>query len=121
MRATTLVEVLIVLAIMALISGGVAMVVIPEWRRAEITQSQNDLKVISATLDAYHRDHTDCPTVEDLKNGKHMKGNIVDPWSHPYQILTVGAECSVYSLGPDGKANTDDDLCEPANTCGGQK
>ena len=120
-RGTTLVEVLIVLAILALIAGGVAVVAIPQYQRAKVDSAKGDLKAISGIIDIYRRDHSECPKIEDLKNEKLFKQSGNDPWNHPYQILTVGADCSVYSMGPDGKQGTDDDLCEPAGTCASAK
>jgi general secretion pathway protein G len=120
-RGTTLVEVLIVLAILALIAGGVAIVAIPQWQKAQVDSAKNDLKNLSSIIDIYRRDHPECPKIEDLKNEHLFKQSGNDPWNHPYQILTVGGDCSVYSLGRDGKQGTEDDLCEPAGTCGGAK
>ena len=83
--------------------------------------AKNDLKAISGIIEIYRRDHDGCPSIDELKQQKLFKQSGNDPWSHPYLVLAVGTECAVYSLGPDGKPGTDDDLCEPAGSCGAIK
>ncbi len=45
-RGVTLIEILIVLAIIGLIAGGALVAVFPKWAKARISAAQNSMKVI---------------------------------------------------------------------------
>jgi general secretion pathway protein G len=55
------------------------------------------------------------PAAEPTWKGPYIKGGLpVDPWKHPYQYRNPGthnpATVDVFSMGPDGKAGTADDI-----------
>ena len=115
-RGVTLIEILIVLAIVGLIAGGVAVVAIPKYAKAQKDQSKNDIMAIHPIAEKYRVDHTGtCPTVEQLRAEKELSATskITDPWDTPYQIRCADDETYVLSFGPDKKENTADDIRVP--------
>ncbi len=115
-RGVTLVEVLIVVAILALIAGGVAIYALPKFQEAQKKTAQTDAKTLQNIVEQWKADHPDrsseCPTTETLKADKSLKSdqNVNDPWNHPYKILCTSGEVSIGSDGPDGKPGSEDDI-----------
>jgi general secretion pathway protein G len=113
-RGVTLVEVLIVLAIMALISGSAVFLVFPELAKAKINTTVLSAQTIKKSVELYKNiDGADgCPTVDDLVNARKLeKGKTMDPWGSPYRIdCKENDEIRVTSLGKDKKEGTPDDV-----------
>lgn len=115
-RGVTLIEILIVLAIVGLIAGGVAVVAIPKYAEAQKKQAKNDVIAIHPIAEKYRVDHGgNCVTVEQLRAEKELSASskITDPWETPYQIRCADDETYVLSFGPDKKENTADDIRIP--------
>ncbi len=103
-RGVTLIEILIVLAIVGLIAGGVAVVAIPKYAEAQKKQAKNDIIAIHPIAEKYRVDHPgQCPTVEQLRAEKELSASskITDPWETPYQIRCADDDTYVLSYGPD--------------------
>ena len=119
-RGVTLIEILIVLAIVGLIAGGVAVVAVPKYQEAQKKQAQTDARTIHPAAEKYRVDHPGegCPTVELLrdKNELSKASKITDPWESPYKIICGDEDVAVLSLGPDKKEGTADDIRIPDNT-----
>ncbi|HSO32759.1 MAG TPA: type II secretion system protein [Labilithrix sp.] len=119
-RGVTLIEILIVLAIVGLIAGGVAVVAVPKYQEAQKKQAQIDARTIHPAAEKYRVDHTGegCPTVELLrdKNELSKSSKITDPWESPYKIICGDEDVTVLSLGPDKKEGTADDIRIPDTT-----
>jgi general secretion pathway protein G len=114
----SLVEMLVVLAIIALITTLVAPQILGYLGSARADAAQAQIRNISSALELYYIDNGAYPTNEDglpslaaapasatRWNGPYMKGmdKIADPWGNPYVYSTNGAEFIVRSLGRDGK------------------
>ena len=116
-RGVTLIEILIVLAIVGLIAGGVAVVAVPKYQEAQKKQAQIDARTIHPAAEKYRVDHPGegCPTVELLrdKNELSKASKITDPWESPYKIICGDEDVAVLSLGPDKKEGTADDIRIP--------
>jgi general secretion pathway protein G len=115
-RGVTLIEILIVLAIVGLIAGGVAVVAIPKYAEAQKKQAKNDVIAIHPIAEKYRVDHPgNCVTVEQLRAEKELNASskITDPWETPYQIRCAEDETYVLSFGPDKKEGTADDIKIP--------
>ncbi|MGC4064969.1 MAG: hypothetical protein QM784_10065 [Polyangiaceae bacterium] len=58
---------------------------------------------------------TRCPTLQQLLDEKHLDsgGSYVDTWGHPFEMTCTDAEVYVRSRGPDGIANSKDDVVIP--------
>jgi general secretion pathway protein G len=119
-RGVTLIEILIVLAIVGLIAGGVAVVAIPKYAESQKNQAKIDARTIHPVAEKYKVDHPgpNCPTVEQLRAEKELSAasKITDPWDTPYQIRCQDEELYILSFGPDKKEGTNDDIRIPDNS-----
>jgi general secretion pathway protein G len=120
-RGMTLLEIMIVLAILALVMG---LVVGPRVMRM-FSKSKDDIAGLTVKKYAYEafgewsQAHPDkaCPDkLEDLSQYMDSK-DVKDPWGNPYKMfcgqnLPAGAKggLAVMSSGPDGKDGTEDDI-----------
>ncbi len=116
-RGVTLIEILIVLAIIGLIAGGVAVVAVPQFANAQKKQAQTDSRTIHPVAEKYRVDHPGdgCPTVELLREKRELSAaaKLTDPWDSPYKIVCGDEDVTVLSLGPDKKEGTADDIRIP--------
>ena len=122
-KGITLVELLVVLAILALISAIVVVNVLPAADKAAQDTARVDLKTIETALDQYRLDMLNYPTTEQglnaLRNapsdirrpenyrpGGYIRGGApLDPWGNPYVYRFPGERggaFDLYSLGRDG-------------------
>src|SRR5947207_15819512 len=87
-RGVTLIEILIVLAIVGLIAGGVAVVAIPKYAESQKNQAKIDSRTIHPIAEKFRVDHPggQCPTVEQMRAEKELSAasKITDPWDTPY-------------------------------------
>lgn len=113
-RGVTLVEVLIVLAIMALISGSAVFLVFPALAEAKYDTAVLSAQTVRKAAELHlNIDGADgCPTVDDLVNSRKLeKGKTNDPWGTPFKIeCKEGSEIRVSSPGKDKKEGTPDDV-----------
>lgn len=113
-RGVTLVEVLIVVAIMALIAGGVGFLILPRFRDAQKDQAlQNARRIRGVAITFVALKPGDCPTIESLIAEKQLDGsqNTKDPWGGDYTITCEGVdEIIVSSPGPDQTEGNEDDI-----------
>lgn len=112
-RGVTLVEVLIVLAIMAIIAGGAVTLVFPRLKESRVKQAVLSAGVIKTAAQSYmHLDSAgQCPSIKDLVDGKQIdKSKTDDPWGSQFKITCDGDDISVVSPGADRKEGTPDDV-----------
>jgi general secretion pathway protein G len=113
-RGVTLVEVLIVVAIMAVISGGVTLVAFPLYKESRIKIAVQGCSTVRQAAELYQNleGAADvCPTMQDLINSKKLDAKRTDdPWNTVYKIDCSEGEIHVFSAGNDRKFGTQDDL-----------
>jgi general secretion pathway protein G len=116
-RGVTLVEVLIVVAIMSLIATTVVVAVIPKFQQAQEDTALNSAREIRNAVVRWRatRGGDDCPTVPQLVADKEIDtaSKVDDPWGSPFKIACTPDEVTVSSLGRDKKEGTKDDLSVP--------
>jgi general secretion pathway protein G len=115
-RGVTLVEILIVLAIMTLISGGVVVAVIPQFNKAKIETTVNNARAIRDAVIRWKATGGEgCPTVSQLVQDKQIDtaAKADDPWGSTYKIACTEDEVVVTSPGPDKKEGSSDDIAVP--------
>lgn len=114
----TLVEILIVLAIVAILAG-IAMGAYGRYReKSRITQAVTDIGAISTAIKMYEIEERQLPPNLDAVRA----GSRLDPWGRPYQYFDLGAQkgngmarkdkklaplnsdFDLYSLGKDGQS-----------------
>jgi general secretion pathway protein G len=117
-RGMTLIEIMIVVAIIAMVAGGVAVVAIPKMREAQVQQAETGARVIRSAVSAWQlaeNEYGECPTVSQLIEDKQLDSgqNTTDPWGQDYVILCADDEVIVSSAGPDKKKDSKDDIIIP--------
>ena len=119
----TLVEVLIVVAIMALIAGGVSFLVIPRYNEAKVKTATTTARNIRQVATQYVAlNNAECPTVQTLIAERQLDsaGDTEDPWGQPYSIACSEDDITVTSPGPDKQEGTEDDIYAGSTAGGGE-
>jgi general secretion pathway protein G len=120
-RGVTLVEVLIVVAIMSLMSAAVVVAVIPKFKDAQVKTADQSAREIRNAVTRYRSRGTEtCPTVTQLVSEKEIDSasKLDDPWGSAFKIECADDEVYVLSLGPDKKEGTADDISIPKKGAG---
>ena len=116
-RGVTLVEVLIVVAIISMVAGGVAVFALPRFREAQKTSAKTGALVIRTAVQNWQAGNNEvsCPTVSQLVQERHLDpaANTNDPWGSPYQLTCSEDDVFVTSAGPDKKKGSKDDIRVP--------
>jgi general secretion pathway protein G len=126
----TLLEILVVIAILGLLIGLVAPAALRQLGSARTSVARQSIERISSVLDLYKLDVGSYPTTEEgLRalvtepsgvsnwNGPYLKGDQVplDPWNHPYTYRNPstrsGHEYDLCSAGPTGQQ--EGAICNP--------
>jgi len=123
----TLMELLVVLAILGLLAAIATPMVLRYLDSAKVSTAKTELSNLEGALDLFKYDVGRYPTTQeglaaltaapagaDNWNGPYVKKTNAaqDPWGHPYQYRAPGqhGEYDLYSLGPKGN----DDAAKPA-------
>jgi len=131
----TLLEILVVIAILGLLIGLVAPAVLRQLGGARNSIARQSIERLGAVLDIYKLDIGSYPTTEQgLQglvarpaaggnwNGPYVKGDQqpLDPWNHPYTYRSPsgrsGHDYDLCSLGPSGQPDGTDQsgqICNP--------
>ncbi|HTV20198.1 MAG TPA: type II secretion system protein [Polyangiaceae bacterium] len=113
----TLVEVLIVVAIMALLASGVTFAILPKYKEAQVSTAKTSAQVMRRAVQDWQRVNNEvtCPSVSQLIEGKHIDSGAEpdDPWGMPWNLVCTDDEVFVQSNGPDKKQGTADDISVP--------
>jgi general secretion pathway protein G len=116
-RGMTLVEIMVVMAIIAIIGTAVAFGVIPALAGAQEDAAKTAIGNISKALDMYYMRNTELPqSLEALVEAGTLKAEqLQDPWKKPYQYSVVGTRnYKLCSGGEDGAIGGNDDVCNDA-------
>jgi general secretion pathway protein G len=115
----SLVEMLVALAILALIAGIAGPKAISFLSRSKTKTAELQIQELGTALELYYLDTgrypseadglqalVTAPSSENLWNGPYLEnaGSLVDPWERPYLYRSPGTngEYDIYSLGRDG-------------------
>ena len=130
-RGFTLLEILVVIAILGLLIGLVAPAALRQLGGARVSVAKQSIERIGGILDMYKLDVGTHPTGEQgLKalverptgvtawNGPYLKSDVpLDPWNHPYTYRNPSSRGShdydLCSAGPSGTATGGDAICNP--------
>lgn len=121
-RGVTLVEILIVVAIIAMVASGVAVFALPKFKEAQKKTAETGARVIRSAIQDWQRvnNESTCPTMSQLVQEKHIDSaaNTDDPWGEAYILSCSDDDVIVTSKGPDKKKGTADDVRVPKNAVG---
>jgi general secretion pathway protein G len=120
-RGFTLIEILVVVAIIAIFATVVAVNVAGEVPKAKITKAKSDISAIESALDQYKMDNSVYPSTEQglqsllqppssgrvprhFRDGGYIKRMPQDPWGNPYVYASPGVhgDVDIWSYGADG-------------------
>jgi general secretion pathway protein G len=116
----TLIEIMIVIAIIAMIGGGVTFA-FQQQKKAQIRTTLANARQLRSVAQQYYAEHRDsCPTAQALITAGEMdsRAKVTDEWSKPFTIVCNGDELDVTSGGPDGAQGTADDITTAARPGG---
>jgi general secretion pathway protein G len=113
----TLIEIMIVVTIMAAIMGVVGWFVIGQSTKADIELTKTQVRKVKTAVEAYRLYYKKYPDkLEDListPDGNKLMDEIPkDPWGNDYIYEKSSKSAKVFSAGPDGSPNNDDDIVE---------
>ena len=122
-RAFTLIEVMVVVAILAVLAALIVPKVMSRPDEARVVAARQDIASLLQALKLYRLDNLRYPTTEqglaalvtrptlapvpsNWKPGGYLERLPRDPWGHAYQYLSPGlhGEIDVFSFGADGAA-----------------
>ena len=112
----TLLEIMIVLAIIAMIAGGVGVALFRNFQKAKVSSAKMRVKAARDAVTQYMIETPSCPhNIDELVAGKYLdRGNAKDPWGSPLMMKCPGTNdvdgADVWSPGPDKQDGTADDV-----------
>jgi general secretion pathway protein G len=120
LRGVTLVEVLIVVAIMALVATAVGVAAIKYYEEARKKTARTNAVALRDAVKTYWltNETSECPTFAQLVS----EGSLdevspqTDPWGTPWRIECTGVSAIVSSNGKDRQPGTEDDIRVPPRT-----
>jgi general secretion pathway protein G len=120
MRGFTLIEIMVVVAILGILAALVVPKIMGRPDEARIVAARQDIAAIKQALNLYRLDNARYPTTEqglqalverpaagpipgNWKPGGYLERLPSDPWGTPYQYLSPGlrGEIDIFSLGAD--------------------
>ncbi len=128
-KGFTLIEIMVVLAILAGLIAMVAPNIIGEAGRAKVKTAKAEMANIALALDMYKLDNfrypstsqgiealaskpSGSPEPKNYKSGGYMKKMPVDPWGTPYLYFSKKSNYEIVSLGADGEEGGEDDAAD---------
>ena len=113
----TLIEIMIVVAIIAMITSGIALSAFRTSEKAKLKHAVSSARVIRTAVRTYFtlENTRHCPTLTDLLDAQILDEGEqeTDPWNQPWKIQCEGSRVIVSSHGPDGEPETPDDIFVP--------
>ncbi len=131
-RGFTLLEIIVVVAIIAILAAYIAPKLAGRVDDARISKAKSDIRVLESSLELYKLDNFSYPSSEqgldalvnqpagDLKSwrkGGYIRKLSKDPWGNDYQYSFPGSngEFDIYSLGADAKEGGSDEAADIGN------
>jgi len=112
----TLIEIMVVVAIIGLLMGTVGVVAYNRYKKAKLTNAKMIINNVRDALVHYAMEHKDpCPAdLDELHKEKYINKDPKDPWGEPLIFKCPGEHdtegADIVSKGPDRKEGTEDDI-----------
>jgi general secretion pathway protein G len=117
-RGLTLVELVVVIALIGLLTAAIALGVMKTFNEGRIktaTIACHQLRTAVQTHFINHPEEPDCPTPARMQEARELDAamSLRDPWGTPYAVECQSDEIVAISAGPDRAFGTEDDLRAP--------
>ena len=90
-RGVTLMEILLVLAVISILAVGARLIVAPALQSAKENTLKEDLKVMRKAIDDYYADQKAFPpSLQELVNRKYLREIPVDPLTRSRETWVIG-------------------------------
>ncbi len=114
-RGMTLVEIMVVVAIIGMLMGTVGVYAYGQLEKARVKDTKMVIHNVEQALVHYQTDNTDCPkTVNDLVTQKYMQKEPKDAWGQSLIFVCPGQHnpdgADITSKGKDKQEGTQDDI-----------
>jgi prepilin-type N-terminal cleavage/methylation domain-containing protein len=113
-RGFTLLEIMIVLALIGLLMSAVGVAVWKKFRDGQIKAAQLQVRDVAGEVGHFMVMKGKCPTVQDLVDEHLIRNEPHDPWGTAITIKCPGEHehdpADVVSCGPDKRPDTADDI-----------
>jgi len=123
-RGFTLIEIMVVVAIIAILGATVVPLIMDRPNEARVVRANNDIATLGAALDLYKLDNFTYPTTDqglmalvekpsgdpepaNWKDGGYIKKLPKDPWGREYLYDAENNNFEIVSLGSDGSEGGD--------------
>lgn len=112
----TLIEIMVVVAIIGLLMGTVGVVAFSRYKKAQISNTQTIIKNLETAVQTYMMDNnSECPKeLDDLYTQKIINKKPRDAWGQPLVFKCPGDKnkesADILSKGPDKREGTEDDI-----------
>ena len=110
----TMLEIMIVLAIIGLIASSVGVAVFRNYRDGQRKTAQLQVREVLGGAAQFMINKSRCPTVDELVADQYLRRPPIDPWGVPIEIRCPGEHgadpADVISSGPDRQKDTADDI-----------
>ena len=112
----TLIEIMLVLAIIVLIAGSIGVGVFSQYKKGLVRVAKANVKEVSEAVTQFMIDNNhNCPaSLDDLVAQKYLKKKIKDPWGKDFLYKCPGQGdpdgADIVSMGPDRQEGTPDDV-----------
>lgn len=122
-RGMTLVEIMIVLAIMASVMGIVGVFASGAMTNSRIKEAQVEIGNLKQAVDSFWVMRQEYPdSLSQLADPPSGMAPIMerlpeDPWGNDYQYSRERDGFKIYSTGPDGSSGGSDDVCAEGDEC----
>jgi general secretion pathway protein G len=110
----TLIEVMVVVAILAILASVLVPRIMDEPDKARVARAKQDIRALESALDLYKLDNLNYPSdlqalveapadAKNWKKGGYIKRLPKDPWGEDYQYANPGtkSEIDIFSFGAD--------------------
>jgi general secretion pathway protein G len=113
-RGFTLLEIMVVIALISLLTTGVAVGALKMLRDAEDEQAKTNAAALAAAAEAFIIGHgsEECPAPEEMQRDGVLssRSKTEDPWGTPYRIVCEPDSAIAISAGRDRTFDTGDDV-----------
>jgi general secretion pathway protein G len=113
-RGVTLLEMMIVLALIALIAGTIGVGLLQKYKRGQGDIARMQIRDLSGNVQHYMISRGGCPSMQELVAHRFVPEEPRDPWGTAIVIRCPGQHdpdgADVLSYGPDKTEGTEDDI-----------